>query len=211
MAHFGFFGFEIGAGAFGDGGLAGDAFDDANAGGFELVHFFGIIGEQADFAGAEFFEDFGGEAVFAGVGGKAEGFVGFDGVQALVLQLIGAEFIHEADAAAFLGEIDENAAGGLADFAEGEFELGAAIAALGAEHVTGEALGMDAHEGCGAGAEVAADEGDGFFLWAAAGEAADGEAAPLSGERGGGHQTGCGVIFGMFLGLRFGAHRKEPV
>ncbi len=55
-------------------------------------------------------EDLCAHAVVAEVGGEAEFFVGFDGIEALFLEFVGVDFCGEADAAAFLAEVEEYAA-----------------------------------------------------------------------------------------------------
>ena len=58
---------------------------------------------------AEKLEHFGGQLVAAAVGGVAQLFVGLDGVHALILQFVGLELGHQADAAALLLLIEQNA------------------------------------------------------------------------------------------------------
>ena len=90
----------------------------------------------------------------------AERVVGFDGVEALVLELVGAELGHEADAAAFLLLVEQDAGAFVGDAGEREVELVVAVAAQGVEDVAGEALRVDADDGR-RGVDVAEDEGDG--------------------------------------------------
>ena len=89
-------------------------------------------------------------------------FVGLDRVRALILQLIGAQLIEQPDAAALLVFVDQQAAAFGGDGIEGQLELPAAIAAQAVEHVAGETLGMDAHQGRAAG-EIAHLQYYGFF------------------------------------------------
>uniref|UniRef100_A0A0E0HFK6 Uncharacterized protein n=1 Tax=Oryza nivara TaxID=4536 RepID=A0A0E0HFK6_ORYNI len=89
----------------------------------------------------------GADAVLAGVDGEAELDVGLDGVVAVVLEVVGAELLAEADAAALVAaEVDEDAAAGLVDELHRQVQLVAAVAAGGAEDVAGQALGMDPHQ-----------------------------------------------------------------
>ena len=87
-----------------------------------------------------------GQFVVAQVALKAELFVGFDRVGAVVLQLIGAEFVEQPDAAAFLVLVNQQAGAFLRDAFERDLELRAAIAAQAVEDVAREALRMDAHQ-----------------------------------------------------------------
>ena len=141
-------------------------------------------------------ENGGGELEAAEVGRVAELVVGFDRVEALILELVGAEFGHEADAAAFLLLVEEDAGAFGGDGAEGEVELVVAVAAEGVEDVAGEALGVDADDGRGWPSvgrgrfEVAHGEGYGGFDGFAGGvaglgdafEAEDAEVSPAGGE-----------------------------
>lgn len=108
-------------------------------------------------------QDGSGQLVVAEVALEAELFVGFDGVGAPILELIGAEFIHESDAAALLKLVDDQASASGANFGQCNFELGPAVAAQAMENVAGEALGMDAHERRGIALNVAHYQRDGFF------------------------------------------------
>ncbi len=202
VAHFVLLGFEVElvGGLGGDDG--GEAFGDANAGEFEGLDLFGVVGHEADRGDAEEFEDFGRKLEVAAVGSVAEFEVGFDGVEALILELVGLQFGHEADAAAFLVFVEQNASAFVRDSGEREFELLAAVAAERVEDVAGKALGVDADDGRGAGGDVAHDERDGGFdancgrwecfvaglrIFDGAFEAEDAEVTPARGEVGIGH------------------------
>ena len=163
-------------------------------------------------------EDGGGELEVAAVGFVAEFEVGFDGVEALVLELVGAELGHEADAAALLLLVEEDAGAGVGDGGHGELELLAAVAAEGVEDVAGEALGVDADDGR-RGVDVAHDQGYGGFgadggggdvVVAGSGvvddalEAEDAELSPAGGEVGFGYFGNACERHGLII--RFGAH-----
>jgi hypothetical protein len=106
--------------------------------------FFGIVRDEPDGFEAEELEDGAGQFVVAEIAVEAELLIGFDGIGAFVLQLVGAKLVEQADASAFLQFVDQQAAAFGGDAGEGDVQLGAAIAAQAVEHVTGEALGMDA-------------------------------------------------------------------
>ena len=91
-------------------------------------------------------EDLRADAVVAQVGGQAELEVRVDGVEPLLLQLVGAQLVQQADAAALLREVEQHAAALLLDHRERRLELLAAVAAQRVEDVAGEALGVHAHE-----------------------------------------------------------------
>jgi len=125
---------------------AGDSLYDADAGTLELLDFIGIVREQAHRTQAERFERFGCKFVIACVIGKTKFAIGFHGVETGVLQFVGFQFINQADAASFLRQVEHDPRRLGRNFPEREFELSAAVAALRGEDVSGEALGMDAHE-----------------------------------------------------------------
>ena len=164
---------------------SGDALSDLDAGAFKGGHLVGIVGEEADAFQAEVLHDGDGEVVVAEVDVEAELEIGVDGIGAVVLEFVGAELVHDADAAALLLLIDDEAAAFGGDLVEGQFELGAAVAAKGVEDVAGEALGMDADDGWFA-AERAHAQDDGFFGGGrqVADEAVDTECAEAGGKVG---------------------------
>ena len=90
----------------------------------------------------EVLEDLDADAVVAAVGLVAQGQVGLDGVHALVLKAVGLDLLDQADAAAFLRQVDEHAAPFLADHLQGHAELVAAVAAERGQQVAGEARRM---------------------------------------------------------------------
>src|ERR1051326_1383240 len=116
---------------------------DSGAG--ETIELRRIVGEQADTRAAEHLEHARGNAVVALVVVEAEGGVGVDRVEALILELISAHLVDEPDAAPFLLEIEDHAAAGLVEPRQRELELVAAVAAARAEHVAGEAGRMQPH------------------------------------------------------------------
>jgi hypothetical protein len=209
MTHFFVLGLEVAleGGFGGDGG--GDSLGDADAGGLEGSDLFGVVGDEADGGDVESLEDFGGELEAAVVGAEAELLIGFDGVEALVLELVGAELGHEADAAAFLVLVEEYAGALLGDEAEGKVELVVAVTTEGVKDVSGEALGVDADER-GRGLEVADGKGyggvdaletcgggfgDGF-------KAEDAEVSPTGGEVGVSYFTDVVVLHGISIDSR---------
>src|SRR5580658_4029447 len=146
MAELVFFRAQVGSGMFAGARTAGNALDDSNTRAFKLRDLVWIIGEQAHGANAEGLQRFGGKFVVARVIGKSEPAIGFDSVQAAVLQFVSFQFIDQADAAAFLRQVEQHAGRLLGNFAQRKFQLRAAIAAFGGEDVAGEALRVDAHQ-----------------------------------------------------------------
>ncbi len=145
--------------------FCGEALGDTDACGFKRLDLFRVVGDESDPVESQLCEDGGGQAEVAVVGAVAQLEVGFDGVEALVLQLVGTELCHEADAAAFLLFIQDEAGAVGDDCVEREVKLLAAVTAERVENIAGEALGVDADDGRGSG-EIgvgAVAENDGFF------------------------------------------------
>src|SRR5262249_16717463 len=83
----------------------------------------GVVGEDAQPLRPEVHEDLRADAVVAEVGLEAEGLVGLHGVLAVVLDLVGAQLVDEADAAPFLAHVHEDAAALALDDGERLVEL----------------------------------------------------------------------------------------
>src|SRR4051812_17532243 len=91
------------------------------------------------------------------VGHEPERQIGADGIEADVLQLVGAQLGHEADAAAFAIVVDDQPAVFGGDEVHREGQLLRAIAAQRPEYLAGHALRLQAHERRAA-AELALNE-----------------------------------------------------
>jgi hypothetical protein len=70
--------------------------------------------------------------------------VRLDGVEAPVLQRVGAHLVAQPDAPALLAQVEEQASVHRAEPPQGHLELVAAVAAQGAQRVAGEAFGVEA-------------------------------------------------------------------
>ena len=119
--------------------LDGHVFGDFEAVGFEAHALHGVVGEQAHFAYADEVQNLCAHAVVAFVGVVAQVNVGVDGVVALLLQFVGRNFGHEANAASLLVEVEHHAFALLLNHAHGLVQLFAAVAACGAEDVARDA------------------------------------------------------------------------
>src|SRR5258707_1249513 len=121
--------------------------DDVQAIAFQADDLARVVGQQADVAHAEIDKDLRADAVLPKVHAVAEALVGFNGIEALLLlQAVGLKLGQQADAAAFLAHVEDDAPAGLGDLGHGLVELGAAIAEHALENVAGQALAVDAHE-----------------------------------------------------------------
>lgn len=124
----------------------GLAASDGDAAGGKRGDLGGVVGKQADPGDAKLVEHGSGDHEVAFVGVPAEGAIGIDGIEAAVLEGVGAKLADQADAAAFLGEIKEDPGAFLAHAMQGGLQLRPAIAAQAAEEVAGEAFGVETGE-----------------------------------------------------------------
>ena len=162
MAQFFLFGFEVVFGVELGLDFAGDTLDDLNARGFQGSDFVRVVREQSNPIHRQGFQNTSRQLEAAVVGFEPQFFVGFNRVEALVLQCVGLQLGHKADAAAFLLFVDQDAGAGLGNEAEGHFELLAAIATKRCENVAGEALRVDANQRRGR-VDIAQHQGYRFF------------------------------------------------
>src|SRR5208283_3194015 len=102
---------------------------------------------QPDLADTEEAYDRGRQSVVAQVRRKAELHIRFHRVETVILQLVGTELVHQADAAAFLVFVDQQAAPTLDNLVERQFQLRAAIAAQAVQHIAGQTLRVYANQG----------------------------------------------------------------
>ena len=142
-----FLGLEIFFGVLAGSDFAGYTFHNLHSGPFQGMDLVGIIGEQAHTGNAQRFQNFAGEREVAVVGFETETLVGFDGIEAGILEFVGLELGHQADAASLLLLVDQDAGPFLGNHGERKLELLAAVATQGMKDVSSEALGMDPHEG----------------------------------------------------------------
>src|SRR5262245_30906192 len=73
--------------------------------------------------------------------------IGFNGIHPqILLKLVGAKFVDQADASAFLQLINEDSRTFFRDGALCKFQLFAAVTSAGVKNISGQALGMDANQ-----------------------------------------------------------------
>jgi two-component system, LytTR family, sensor kinase len=94
---------------------------------------------------------------------KSKLLVRLHGVGALILQLVGPQLVEQPNAPAFLLLIDQQTPALGCDRLERHFQLCPAIAAQTVEHVAGQALGMNTHQGRLAATEIAHAQHHKFF------------------------------------------------
>jgi hypothetical protein len=125
---------------------------------FETDDLAWVVREQANLSHPEVHEDLRPKTVVTEVYGKSELFVGLNRIESLFLKLVSMDFGREADSAAFLPHINENACAGLFDLGKGLVQLRTAIAPFRAEDVARETLAVDANQGRLVRVDIALDE-----------------------------------------------------
>src|SRR5512145_1170297 len=106
----------------------------------------GVVREQSEIAEPEVHEDLGADPVVALIRLEAERMVRLDGVHTLLLQLVSANLVVQADAPTLLAQVHDDPAPGILDDRHRLEELRAAVAAQRLEDVAGETLRVHAHE-----------------------------------------------------------------
>jgi len=180
---------------------AGNSLEDGNTGAFELFDFVGVVGKQPNFAKTESLQSFRREFVIAGIVGESEFPVCFHGIESSILQLVSLQLIDQSDSASFLRQVQQNSRWLAGDLPEGKFKLSAAVAALGREYVSCEALRMYANERRLPVARLTMLDGDRFFALIAAFDPKNLKPAKTGWQLCFCHDMG-------FHGLLFGLHRN---
>ncbi len=123
-----------------------------------MIDLSGVVGEQAHGAHAQIAQDLRADVVFALVTLEAQRQVRIQRVKAIILQLVGAQLVHQPDAAALLAHVQHDAAALGLHSIHGRRQLLAAIAAHRAERIPGQTLGMHAHKHVIALPDIPADQ-----------------------------------------------------
>jgi len=130
-------------------------FNPCRANGLNLVR---IVGHQLQLANVEEPQDFYRERKIAQIHCVSKPEIGFNCVEPLILKLIGAEFLNQADAAAFLMLVDEHSSASLRDCAQGQMKLLITVTPHGVEDLSRHALRMNANKWRGA-VDIAQNQG----------------------------------------------------
>src|SRR5262245_14796345 len=128
----------------------------------ESNHLARVVRDRPNRLEADVEQDLRADAVVAEIGLEAELLIRLDGVGTAVLKLVRLQLVEQADAAPLLIEVDDHAASFLGNHLHGFVELPAAVAAKRMEHVTREALRVNANEHILAVARISVDERDVF-------------------------------------------------
>jgi len=88
-----------------------------------------------------------GQLIVAKVGSKAQEQVGFEGIEAELLQVVGLDLVEETNPATLLAQVDHRPLVGRGgeDVSDGFRELFPAITSLGADRLARETFAMDPH------------------------------------------------------------------
>src|SRR5262245_55648085 len=134
---------KITLGSVGGWDFNGDSFDHCDSCLLDSLHFSGVVRHEPQTADTEIAEHFETKFVISVICFKTQMLVRLNRVHSLVLlKLVGAEFVDQADAAAFLQLINQNSASLFSDGTLGKLELIAAIAPAGVENISCQTLRM---------------------------------------------------------------------
>src|SRR6202040_1337399 len=117
-----------------------------------------IVGQQLHLADAEIAQNLRADSVIAQVLVKAEMQIRLDRVHPVVLQRISPNLVAEPDSAALLVKINHDSAIRRHDSLERFLQLLAAVASRRREHVTGQALRMEPHQGTTSATDLSLDQ-----------------------------------------------------
>jgi hypothetical protein len=123
----------------------GDLPDDRDAQAGQLSALVRVVAQQPDAVGAERVQHLGRAGVVALVGPVTEREIRVVRIQTAILQRVGVEFVIQSDAAPFLAQI-QHVPAMLGDPLDRFAQLRPAVASLAAEHITGEAFTVQAHQ-----------------------------------------------------------------
>src|SRR5437016_5467421 len=124
--------------------LKRDPFGDGQTVALEPGSLVRVVRQQAHRPYPEIDEDLRPDPVLSLIRREPELDVRLDRVTSLILQLVGAQLVSQADRAAFVSaDVQDDAPPFRADQLEGPLQLAPAVAPERAEHVTGEALRVD--------------------------------------------------------------------
>ena len=116
----------------------GDAILDHDAMRFQSGDLVRIVGHELDVREPEAAQHRRGGGVYPLVGTEAELLVRVDGIESVILQLVGAQLVDQADAAAFLRQVEQHAPAGRLNFRDSAAQLIATVAAKATEQVAGK-------------------------------------------------------------------------
>src|SRR5207244_13406878 len=105
-----------------------------------------VVRQDPDRAEAEVGEDLVADPPVSRIRRKAEFQVRLDGVETVLLQLVGLQLVEQADSSPLLGHVEQDATILAGELNQSLLELLAAVTAQRVEDVAGQAFGVDADE-----------------------------------------------------------------
>jgi len=159
----------------GGGHLERNAFRHLDTVRAELLDLRGVVRHELDRRHPEDPKHAGGTLVTPQIRREAEDSVRIDRVETVVLEVIRRDLVHDTDAAALLGEVQEDALRGSPDSLHRGIELLAAVAPLRTEDIARHAFGVEAHKDIGLPRDVPFHERHVLFAGEWADEGVDSE------------------------------------
>ncbi len=124
-----------------------NALRDADIRGCNRFDFFRIVCHEPDRRNFQEAQNLDGQAIVAKVSLVSKVQISLDGIESCILQFIGAELFHQADAPPFLILIEQYPRALFGDAAQSEMKLIVAVATKRVENISGGALRVDTDEG----------------------------------------------------------------
>jgi len=90
--------------------------------------------------------------------------ISLDRIVSQILKIVGPEFVEQTNAAPFLAQIDQDTRSGFGNRLNRAMQLFAAITAPGAQHIAGEAFGMNPNQYARPFVDIAHDQGEMLFV-----------------------------------------------
>ena len=138
----------------------GNSLDHLDTTSSQLGHFIRVVGHQTYPVEAEPTQHFSCREIEALVGIEPKPLIGVQRVVALILELIGPQFVDETDAAPFLSEVQDDTVARGRNLGDGPAQLLAAVAPQRAQQVAGKAFRVQPDQDRLAGLGLADDDGE---------------------------------------------------
>src|SRR5687767_582998 len=113
-----------------------------------------VVRQEAHRTDPEIAQNLDADAVVALIRLEAQALVRLHRIEALILELVGANLVRQPDAASLLVQIEEHTAAFFGDPLHGRLELKAAVATRRVKDIAGEATRVDAHQHVVAAADI---------------------------------------------------------
>ena len=101
-----------------------------------------VVSHQLELADTQVIEHRQADGVVTLIRAKAQALIGFYGIRAAILQLIGADLVQQADTTAFLTQVEQDTAAFMGNRTQRRFELETAVATQTEQRIARQAFGV---------------------------------------------------------------------